>query len=265
MIKVKSTALSWVLGSFIISSAFAISDEKKIESVDANASMNPVLFDNSKGEVNENVEAQVKQRHTKAEQDNDAKALVAILSSMESISGKFEQRIDDPDGTQLQLTHGTFKIKRPGFLYWKTSPPYEQLVVSDSKTLWVFDPDLEQVTIKNSDVIDNGPAHILNGDLAEINSQYIIQETSNTQAVENKDSVDPSDTVFTLTPVNVTGGAFARVDIHFIKNILAKITMLDKLGQSTTIVFTQTIINQTMADTDFVFVPPTGVDVITDS
>ena len=186
----------------------------------------------------------------------DAQALVALLKNMDSIAGRFDQTITDPDGSVLQATKGTYKIKRPGFLYWETLPPYEQIIVSDSQTLWVYDPDLEQVTIRNGRDLDKGPAYILNGNLDEINNQYTISKL---------ESGKSNSIGFVLMPKNTRASSFASVSIWFVDDKVNLIEMLDKLSQITLIQFSETIINANMSDSVFAFTPPAGVDIVTDN
>jgi len=91
------------------------------------------------------------QKQVKASSSGEQKAaaqnLVNRLSLMSNLSGKFEQKITDESNEELQKTQGKFVLKRPGNLWWNTAPPFEQLVVSNGEKLWVYDPDLEQVTI----------------------------------------------------------------------------------------------------------------------
>ena len=76
----------------------------------------------------------------------------------------------------LETTRGTVQLRRPGMFSWSYSEPYVQEIISDGKTLWVYDEDLDQVTISDaSDAIEDTPALIFSGNyrLAE---HYVINE-----------------------------------------------------------------------------------------
>lgn len=197
----------------------------------------------------------------------DAQALVVLLADMNSIKGLFSQTITDADGSVLQETKGIYKIKRPGFLYWETLPPYEQTIISNSQKLWVYDPDLEQVTVHSGQDLDKGPADILNGDLNEINQQYVVNKIIPSDA-ESKTSKSASSKVlesrvgFTLTPINLDASSFAQVTIWFENNNVSLIEMLDKLSQITLIEFSDTVLNTEMNAGEFVFIPPKDIDII---
>lgn len=199
----------------------------------------------------------VEQKHT------DAPALVALLADMNSIKGLFSQTITDADGSVLQETKGTYKIKRPGFLYWQTLPPYEQEIISNSQKLWVYDPDLEQVTVHSGQDLDKGPADILNGDLDEINQQYVVNKilANGVDAKKSGDALE-SRVGFMLTPINLEGSSFAQVTIWFENNQVSLIEMLDKLSQITLIQFSDTVLNAEMNASEFVFTPPADIDII---
>src|SRR5690606_35806332 len=77
--------------------------------------------------------------------------LQRLLSQTRSLQGDFEQVTRDQDGQIVEENTGTFAIKRPGLLRWHIEEPFEQLLVSDGENLWVYDPDLEQVTISTVD------------------------------------------------------------------------------------------------------------------
>jgi len=204
----------------------------------------------------------------RTEQKNiDAQALVTLLADMNSIKGLFSQTITDADGSVLQATKGTYKIKRPGFLYWETLPPYEQIIISNSQKLWVYDPDLEQVTVHSGQDLDKGPADILNGDLAEINQQYVVNKILPSDTASKKsESVSSkglaSRVGFTLTPINLDASSFAQVTIWFENKNLSLIEMSDKLSQITLIEFTDTVLNTDMSASEFVFTPPKDIDII---
>lgn len=215
----------------------------------------------------ERVEKTSVEKTSVGKKSTDAQALVALLADMNSIKGSFAQTITDADGSVLQATKGTYKIKRPGFLHWETLPPYEQIIISNSQRLWVYDPDLEQVTIHSAQHLDKGPADILNGDLNEINQQYVVNKILPSDAVPKKQkdasaNVLESRVGFTLTPINVDVSSFAQVTIWFQNENLSLIEMLDKLSQITLIQFSDTTLNAEMNASEFVFTPPQDIDII---
>lgn len=228
-------------------------------------SISPVMA--APTQTSNTVEAERVEQKSVGKKSTDAQALVALLADMNSIKGSFAQTITDSDGSVLQTTNGTYKIKRPGFLYWETLPPYEQVIMSNSQKLWVYDPDLEQVTVHSGHDLDKGPADILNGDLNEINQQYVVNKIQPNDAAPTK-LKDASGTVlesrvgFTLAPINLDTSSFAQVTIWFQNESLSLIEMLDKLSQITLIQFSDTTLNTEMNASEFVFTPPEDIDII---
>lgn len=185
-------------------------------------------------------------------QDDAAQMLHQNLNLFNTLSGSFEQVIRDADGLELQKSNGIFKLKRPGFLYWGIEPPYKQLVVSNTKLTWVFDPDLEQVTIYSAQSANQGPLQVLAGSLEELKTKYKV---SNKEA--EKDT-------FILEPRNEADieQSFHQLIFSFNDNQLHKISMLDKLKQETEITLSDVDVNPELDDQTFYFDVPEGVDIV---
>ena len=205
------------------------------------------------------------QKQVKASSSGEQKAaaqnLVNRLSLMSNLSGKFEQKITDESNEELQKTQGEFVLKRPGNLWWNTAPPFEQLVVSNGEKLWVYDPDLEQVTIYPKEKVQSGPASILNGSLNSIRARYQINERLETI---KKGSSKVTSTVFTLVPNNQKIASFDKVVLAFSDQRIQQVSMTDKLGQTTFIDFFESSQNKEIKDELFDFVPPEGTDIVVD-
>jgi len=77
--------------------------------------------------------------------------LTELLNQAQTINARFSQLTLDGSGTQLQETAGQLALKRPGLFRWHTDAPMEQLLVSNGEKVWLYDPDLQQVTIQTLD------------------------------------------------------------------------------------------------------------------
>ena len=101
----------------------------------------------------------------KASSDDGVAALTRFVSQALSAQGQFTQQIFDAEGKLVEdASRGTFAFLRPGCFVWHTTHPYEQRIVSNGKTLWLYDPDLMQVTIKElTSAVSATPAAILFG------------------------------------------------------------------------------------------------------
>ncbi len=180
----------------------------------------------------------------------DAKQnLTARLQKLESLQGEFEQVITSDKGKTLQTSQGTFTMKRPGYFLWRTQAPHEQLVVGNPDKLWVYDPDLEQVTIRQGAAKgDNSPARLLSGDIASLAPQFSIQEASPNH--------------FTLTPKNPAAENFAQIQFDFEGDKLVLMAFVDKLGQQTRLNLKNTQANLPLDIKLFTFEPKPGTDII---
>ncbi len=174
------------------------------------------------------------------------------LANLNSINSAFQQTVYSIDGESLQQTSGKLQAARPGRVRWQTEPPMEQLVISDSQTLWIFDPDLEQVTIRPFDQdLSKTPAILFIGNLDTLEQSYdVFIEAGNP-------------THFTLLPTG-EDSLYEKVALSFNGDSPLGMSLWDSLGQKTEIVFTQMQINQPLDTELFNFVPPEGVDILRD-
>lgn len=178
----------------------------------------------------------------------DIQALRALLQPITSLSANFTQQITDVEGFELEASEGLFEVAQPAKLRWHITQPMPQQIVSDGSTLWIFDPDLEQVIIQpfNQDIAAT-PAILFSGDLDQLDRAYFVRE----------DSAG----LFTLTPESA-GSLFSQMQIRFIDQKPASISLTDNLEQTTTITFTDLQINPTLSADRFIFEVPPEVDVI---
>lgn len=184
--------------------------------------------------------------HSAAQQIN------VLLNNIKSINADFKQTVSDAQGNLLQQSNGMMKIKRPLRFIWNTNKPYEQMISSDGKTLWVYDQDLQQVTIQVlNKQVGNTPALLFSGDPNVLAKNFDIRHGSNTNASKS----------FDLYPLDPQA-AFTVMSVSFKNDILAVMELKDHLGQRTQISFTNVKLNPRLPNKAFVFNPPEGVDII---
>ena len=107
--------------------------------------------------------------------EKDVARLTQLLERSQTLSARFSQLTLDGSGTQLQEAAGEMSVQRPGLFYWHTDAPAEQLMVSDGKKVSLWDPDLEQVTIKTLDQrLTQTPALLLSGDVSKISQSLSL-------------------------------------------------------------------------------------------
>ena len=178
----------------------------------------------------------------------DIQQLRDLLQPITSLSARFQQQITDADGYELQNSEGLFEVSQPNNLRWVVELPMPQQIIADGETLWIYDPDLEQVIIQpfNEDIAAT-PAILFSGDLDQLDPAYFV-----TQLAEGH---------FELKPER-GGSLFDSMIIRFDQAKPASITLTDTLGQTTHISFSQLELNPPLSGDQFVFQIPDGVDVI---
>lgn len=197
---------------------------------------------------------------------DDSQELAKLLVEYKTIQGDFEQSLQDSKGEIIQESSGIFTIKSPGYFLWDTQAPFPQLLVSNLQDIWLYDPDLEQVTIRPySESVDQSPALLLSGNIEKISQTYRIKKTSNV----NKDNSTSSEKLvnitsyFVLTPKQANS-VFIELQLGFIDNTIQQMTLADSLGQTTRFTFSNVVLNQLINEEIFEFSIPSGVDVLID-
>ncbi len=190
----------------------------------------------------------------KAADDQAAADLRKLLDAMNTLQGNFVQTTYDKKGAEQEKSTGDFMLMRPGKFYWKTIEPMPQLLVSNNKTIWLYDPDLETVTERAfTDELREAPAMLLSADIEKLRKNFTITRSDSDKTVEK----------FTLTP-KATEGLFQQLTLVFSANQLAEFVIQDSLGQVTRCALGNVQRNTTLPEEKFYFIPPEGVELIKD-
>lgn len=189
--------------------------------------------------------------------------LIKQLSSIKSLSANFEQTTQVTGGSKVaqkkglsaqhmnQTFKGVMKVERPGKFYWETMSPSKQTIITTGRTVWIYDPDLQQAVRQSLDEqVANTPALLLSGNTAEITQSYRITQPN------------AAKTYYTLYPKQ-KDGAFQSLTISFgTQNAPNLMVLQDSLGQTTTLKFNNVKVNPTIPASTFNFTPPKGTDII---
>lgn len=186
-----------------------------------------------------------------ADDEAAVQKLTQLLNQAQTITARFSQLTLDGGGTQLQETAGELALKRPGLFRWHTDEPQEQLLVSNGEKVWLYDPDLMQVTIQKLDQrLTHTPALLLSGDVSEIRQNF---------AITFKEAGDVVD--FTLKP-KASDTLFDSLRLSFRKGVINDMQLIDSVGQRTNILFLSVKMNPVVDAKQFTFEVPAGADVI---
>ncbi|CAN7580271.1 outer membrane lipoprotein chaperone LolA [Pseudomonas sp. LjRoot71] len=177
--------------------------------------------------------------------------LTELLNQAQTITARFSQLTLDGSGTQLQETAGQLALKRPGLFRWHTDAPMEQLLVSNGEKVWLYDPDLQQVTIQTLDQrLTHTPALLLSGDVSKIRENFEISHNEGGNVVD-----------FILKPKS-KDTLFDSLRLSFRNKLLNDMQLIDSIGQRTNILFLNVKMNEPQDDAQFTFEIPAGADVI---
>lgn len=151
----------------------------------------------------------------------------------------------------VSQSSGMMALSRPNRFRWQTKQPMAQTVIADGKRVWIYDTELEQVTVsQQTKHLGAAGALFLSQDHNAVARDFDLMsyhqgvfDTFDLQAKSHKSN-------------------FEHVRLMFKKNILVGIELDDQLGQHTVVRFSNIKMNQTEPDHLFQFKVPDGVDVV---
>ena len=181
--------------------------------------------------------------------------LNAFTKGLKGLDGRFAQKVYDAKGKLKETSSGRVALSAPRLFRWEYVKPYPQLIVADGKKVWVFDPDLEQVTVRPQGVEEqNSPLAALI-DPSKLDTEFVVKEGGSEAGLQ----------WLLLTPKAPANASFQSARLGFGKAGLGRMQVTDALGQRTEISFSGWKRNPAFARATFRYTPPKGVDVVGDS
>ncbi|GMR01324.1 MAG: outer membrane lipoprotein chaperone LolA [Gammaproteobacteria bacterium] len=173
-----------------------------------------------------------------------------FLANTQTLEADFQQTLRTHEGEVLQQTEGEFYLDRPGKFRWNYRTPYEQIIVSDGERIWIYDVDLQQVTVqKQSSGLPATPMSLL-------------EDSSTLHQNFNVTPIDEHDGVYRLKLLSKSNESdFGEIVIGLDEKGLRFMQLHDQFEQVTDIVFSDINTNKKLSDEIFEFTPPEGVDV----
>ena len=178
-------------------------------------------------------------------------SLRSFVRETQTVRAQFSQTVLDRNGRATSQASGVMAFSRPGKFRWTYDKPYEQLIVGDGAKLWIFDKDLNQVTVRKlDDALGSSPAALLAGN-NEIERFFSLTDVGKREDLAWLEATPKSgDTMF------------AAVRMGFAGNTLKQMELKDSFGQTTIIRFDKLERNPKIPAEQFKFAPPKGADVI---
>ena len=180
-----------------------------------------------------------------------------FLDSTTTMRADFAQIVVAKNGKKPQQSSGVMMFSRPGKFRWQIDKPFSQLLVGDGEKVWIYDPDLRQVTVKKVDAaLGSTPAALLVGEgggsgKSALEKNFTLREAGEREGLEWLEAIPK-------TP----DSGFEKLQLGFSGNDLKAMEMFDNFGQTTSLFFSHLERNPALAATQFRFAPPAGVDVI---
>jgi len=181
----------------------------------------------------------------------DVDTLKSLLEQTTTARARFAQMVLDRNLKPLQQATGTMQFSRPGKFRWEYDKPHEQVIVSDGSRVWLYDKDLNQVTVRRYDrALGSSPAALLAGS-NEIEKSYTFNAIGSQEGLDWLEAVPRTQDT-----------AFEKVRLGFGKAGLEAMELRDQFGQVTVIKFSTIERNAKLPPEAFRFTPPQGADVI---
>lgn len=186
------------------------------------------------------------------EENKNFSHLSHLLSAFNQFEADFIQKTYDKDKVEVQSLTGIIKLQKPDHFYWKSNDPYAQLLVTNGKSIWHYDADLEQVVIQDyANQAAQAPILVVAENPIRLRESYKIE-----QLVTEK-----SATSFSLVALDETA-ALKQIKLIFSEEKLVGLNFTDSLQQKTEITFTDILLNKAINPALFEFEIPLGVDVL---
>ena len=187
-------------------------------------------------------------------QEGPVAKLDKLLQDIDTITAEVNQLIVESDGGVLEESQIIMHIKRPDGFYWETVAPFPELLVTNGKRLWNYQPDLEQVVIED-----------WNPDQSALAAQLLYGKTENLEEDYYIVAIDAEQSqTFELKPKS-PGNLYELITISFVNGSLELIYIENSSGERTAWQFTSSDINPPLGEDLFEFIPPDGIEIIYNS
>lgn len=179
--------------------------------------------------------------------------LKAFASGTKSARGEFTQQQQGKtrSGKAAPVSSGSFVFARPGKFIWTYQKPYEQVLQADGDQLYIYDKDLNQVTVRKlGNALGSSPAAILFGS-NNLEQNFTLSEAGERDGAEWLNAVPKSkDTTFEQISIGLKGGVPVAMELK------------DSFGQTSVLKFTSFQRNPQLPPQQFKFEIPQGADVV---
>ena len=186
---------------------------------------------------------------------DDSNALTQLLLQTHTLQADFSQTTQDGHGKVLHQATGHMDLLRPGKFRWDVLEPNKQLIIANGHKLWIYDPDLEQVTIRAlSKAAGQSPALLLSDSQLQLGADFTVKQVAQPAQIAGLKK-------FRLLPKD-KDSLFTVLFLNFLNQHIESMELQDHLGNTTRITFKNVKVDAAIPAATFTFTPPSGVDVI---
>lgn len=185
-------------------------------------------------------------------------SLESFVKNVKTARTDFTQVVTVPakegQAARSKTSSGVFEFSRPGRFRFVYKKPFEQTIVADGQTLWLYDVDLNQVTSRaQAQALGSTPAALIASaaDLKALQADFVLKADADSEGLE-----------WVLALPKAKDSALQTVRVGFKASDLAVLEIVDSFGQKSSLRFNAFKANAPVEPAIFQFTPPKGADVI---
>lgn len=179
-----------------------------------------------------------------------------FVREVRSARADFTQTVTSPDGKKVRQSQGTFAFQRPDRFRFHYVKPYEQLIVGDGRQVWLYDADLNQVTVRPiGEALGATPAALLAG--KGLDADFTLRSLPAAPAPAGDAALQWAEAV-----PRQKDSAYQAIRVGFRSGTLAALEIVDGFGQRSRLEFSGLKANDPLPPAAFTFKPPAGAEVI---
>jgi len=146
--------------------------------------------------------------------------LNAFTKGLEGLDGQFTQTVYNSQGKLKETSSGEVQLSVPRLFRWEYVKPYPQLIVADGNKVWIYDPDLAQVTVRPQGVQEQSSPLAALIEPEKLDAMFVVREAGQADGLE----------WLTLTPKEGQEASFQTARLGFRGAQLVKLEALDTIG-----------------------------------
>lgn len=174
-----------------------------------------------------------------------------FLRTTQAATADFEQKVYDKNRKLVQESSGKFSFLRPGRFRWSYATPYTQLIVGDGERVWIYDKDLNQVTVRRiAKALGSTPAALLAG------------ASDMDKAFDFSDAGERDGLAWLEAKPREREAGFEKIRLGLSVGGIDAMELTDHFGQTTVLRFSKVQRNPQLDPETFRFTPPKGADVL---